>query len=130
MIEAFLQLNIDARQLCAVDLHTRNVVHCYPVAVGKTNTPTPQGVFQVTNLVKNPEYVSCQTGINYGPGFLGDYAIVTNLPTVVANCPMAIHGTNKPNLVGLPVSAGCARMTNKDITHLIENFKFDGGLSH
>ena len=130
MIEAFLQLNIAARQLCAVNIHSRNVVHCYPIAVGAAKTPTPQGVFQVTNLVKNPEYVSCQTGINHGKGFLGAYAIVTNLPTVVANCPMAIHGTNKPNLVGLPVSAGCARMTNKDIEHLMKTFRFDGGVSY
>jgi lipoprotein-anchoring transpeptidase ErfK/SrfK len=31
---------------------------------------------------------------------------------------IAIHGTNRPGLVGSSVSHGCVRMTNDDITKL------------
>jgi len=31
---------------------------------------------------------------------------------------IAIHGTNKPELLGQPVSHGCIRMTNEDVRRL------------
>lgn len=128
MIDVFLVLNLSTRQLCAVNISTDVLEACYPVAIGKPSTPTLTGNFQVTNVVKNPQYVSCQTGVNQGFGFLGSHAIVTNLATTIPNCPMAIHGTNKENLIGLEVSGGCGRMKNSDIQHLIQNFNFVEGI--
>lgn len=129
MIDAILAINLQARQLCTVDLQTRHQLECYPIAIGAEATPTPIGKFEVTRLVNNPQYVSCQTNINHGSGFLGDFAIVTNLDTSVENCKFAIHGTPErlEHLIGEDVTGGCNRMRNKDINHLNTNYIIHGG---
>lgn len=131
MIEAILALSLNSRQVCAVSLDQSQIYACYPMAIGKQSTPTPTGQFEVTRLVSDPQYVSCQTGKNYGTGFLGDYAIVTNLDTVIPNCKFAIHGTNtrQANVRnGDMISGGCANMLNSDIEHLVTNFSIQGGI--
>jgi len=45
------------------------------------------------------------------PGMLGTTALYMEYG-------IAIHGTNQPELLGQPVSAGCIRMTNEDVRRL------------
>jgi len=84
------------------------------IGVAKANTPTPGGVYYLTELIKTPNpngdygpyayglsgYSNALTSFNGGPGQLG------------------IHGTNEPQLIGTQVSHGCIRMNNADITRL------------
>lgn len=127
MIEVFLIINLQTKQLCAINLETQQTEACYPIGIGKSSSPTPIGEFEVTRLVSQPQYVSCQTGTNHGIGFLGEYAIVTDLDTVLPNCKFAIHGTSKREDLGKEISGGCVRMYNPDIQHLINSFSIQTG---
>jgi lipoprotein-anchoring transpeptidase ErfK/SrfK len=84
------------------------------IGVARNNTPTPGGIYFLTELLRptNPNgdygpyayglsgYSDTLTSFNGGPGQLG------------------IHGTNEPQLIGTQVSHGCIRMSNDDITKL------------
>ena len=118
-----LLVNLQSMQMCVTDVstHITSTVVCYPVALGKETSPTPLGKFKIIRAVSHPQFVSCKTGVNHGSGFLGTYALVTDQLTS-DGCPMAIHGTSKPSLIGQEVSEGCIRMFNSDINHLVNNF--------
>jgi len=73
------------------------VIGHYPVAVGKSSTPTPTGDFEVLLKRMNPG------------GGLGTRWIQFTWRK------HGIHGTNKPWLIGQAVSHGCVRMHNKDV---------------
>lgn len=70
----------------------------YPVAVGKSATPTPRGEFVIT-----------QKAI-WGDGF-GTRWMRFSAPWGI----YGIHGTNKPWSVGTVASHGCVRMYNRDV---------------
>lgn len=91
-----------------VNNHTLNLIHngiinkVYPVAVGKSSTPTPKGTFKIVNKAMNP-------GGPFGARWLG------------LNAPYGdygIHGTNNPSSIGKNISNGCIRMYNKDVIEL------------
>ena len=85
-----------------------------PIAVAADNTPTPGGLYYITELVQTPDpggvygpyayglsgFSEVHQSFNGGPGQLG------------------IHGTNQPQYIGQQVSNGCIRMANADITEL------------
>lgn len=83
-----------------------------PVAVGTGGTPTPLGSFYVDAAVRltNPN----------GP--YGAYEMsVAGFSNVLrhfggGNGQIAIHGTNDPTAIGTPVSHGCVRLSNPDVT--------------
>ena len=116
-------INLSTAQLCVEHVQHATPIVCYPIAHGKPSSPTPTGQFEITRAVKNPVYVSCD-GRVIGGGFLGSVALVTN-HQLSDGCYLAIHGTNRPELIGKPVSAGCVRMTNLDINHLTINYLKD-----
>lgn len=118
-----LLINLQLRQMCVVEANvaTDHMIACYPIAIGKKSSPTPKGRFTIERVVVNPEFVSCRTGVNHGAGFLGKLAFVTDRETS-PGCSFAIHGTNKENLIGLPVSEGCVRVRNRDLQHIESNF--------
>lgn len=75
----------------------------FPVAIGKTSTPTPEGNFVIATKIPNPGGVlgTRWMGLNFGA--------------------YGIHGTNAPWAIGTMVSNGCIRMHN---THAEELFTF------
>lgn len=75
-----------------------------PVAVGKTNTPTPLGEWKIAEK-------SSGWGGGFGTRWLG-----LNVPWGI----YGIHGTNKPWSIGRQASAGCIRMNNRDVEQLFE----------
>ena len=95
--------------------HGDETVFEAPVAPGKAASPTPTGAFYVDILTRptNPN----------GP--YGAFQVsVTGFSTVYdsfggGNGQIAIHGTNRPELIGTPASHGCVRMSNEDITALV-----------
>lgn len=93
-----------------------HVIATYAVAVGADDTPTPLGLTYVTDAL---EFAN-DDGV-YGAGALG-LATFSDVLTSFDGAPpqVAIHGTNKPDLIGQAVSNGCIRMANADITAVAE----------
>lgn len=78
------------------------VVGTYPVAIGKTSTPTPSGDFKILNKIKNPGGVLGTRWMKFTWREHG------------------IHGTNQPWLIGQAVSNGCVRMHNSNVEEVFE----------
>jgi lipoprotein-anchoring transpeptidase ErfK/SrfK len=83
-------------------------------AVGTDRTPTPLGQFFVDGVVD----------LDYKGGAYGAFQVsVSGFSDVLqsfggGNGQIALHGTNRPDLLGQPVSNGCVRMSNDAITAL------------
>lgn len=95
--------------------HGDEAIFTASVAPGKASSPTPTGAFY-TDILTRPSNPN-------GP--YGPYQIsVTGFSNVYdsfggGNGQIAIHGTNRPELIGQPASHGCVRMNNEDISALI-----------
>jgi hypothetical protein len=76
----------------------------YRIAVGKGETPTPIGEWNIV-----------WKDYNWGTGF-GTRWMGLNVPWGT----FGIHGTNKPWTIGQFASHGCIRMRNKDVEELFE----------
>lgn len=83
--------------------------------VGTERTPTPVGTFFVNDLVERFD------GSAYGPYILSLSAYSEVLETFGGGVPViAIHGTNRPELMGGAHSNGCIRIPNDVIRFLAE----------
>ncbi|MGB9977604.1 L,D-transpeptidase family protein [Thermovenabulum sp.] len=78
----------------------------YMVAVGSFETPTPIGLFKITEKAK------------WGEGF-GSRWMRLNVPWGI----YGIHGTNRPSSIGGFASHGCIRMHNKNVEELYSMVK-------
>lgn len=74
----------------------------FPIAVGKPQTPTPTGAYQIINKIVNPG------------GVLGTRWLGLDIP----NGPYGIHGTFRPDSIGRSVSNGCIRLYNHNVEEL------------
>ena len=83
------------------------------VSIGSPATPTPTGRFYVNQRVKAAD----PTG-PYGPAALGVSAFSPVLTGWAQGGPIAVHGTNHPELIGQAVSTGCVRVRNAVIHRL------------
>jgi len=75
-------------------------IHQYPIAIGKSGTPTPLGNYAIATKIMNPG------------GVLGTRWLGLNYDSY------GIHGTNQPSLIGTMVSHGCIRMNNHHVEEL------------
>jgi lipoprotein-anchoring transpeptidase ErfK/SrfK len=91
------------------------LVQHYRVGVGKRAvTPTPFGLYYITELLRQPN-----PGGVYGPYAFGLSAHSNVLHEFAGgNGEIGIHGTNEPWAVGTNVSHGCIRVYNRVITRL------------
>jgi hypothetical protein len=76
-------------------------------AIGSTATPTPTGSYYVDQRL-----LSGDSGGPFGPGAVGIAAYSEVLTGWTQGGPIAIHGTNRPDLIGRAVSNGCIRVRN------------------
>lgn len=84
--------------------------------IGTERTPTPVGKFFVNDLVQKWD------GSAYGPYILSLSGFSEALETFGGGVPViAIHGTNRPELVGGAHSNGCIRVPNDVVAFLAEN---------
>ncbi len=98
------------RLLIVIDVATRKLtlyendkpIREYPVAVGKSKTPSPLGEWKIVHK-----------SLNWGNGF-GTRWMGLNVPWGI----YGIHGTNKPGSIGSYASHGCIRMFNKQVEEL------------
>lgn len=102
-------------------------VETYPIAVGRMDWKTPLGTTTITDKIRNPAWYPPQSIIKEhaaagqslpsvvppGPNNpLGRYKMRLGIPGYL------IHGTNKPEGVGMRVTHGCIRMLPEDIDSL------------
>jgi lipoprotein-anchoring transpeptidase ErfK/SrfK len=81
---------------------------------GAPATPTPRGLFYVTQLLKPPDPNGA-----YGPFSFGLSAHSRVLREFAGgNGQVGIHGTNEPGLIGQSVSHGCIRIANGAVRRL------------
>ena len=79
--------------------------------IGAPGTPTPLGTFFVNDHVAGSG--------SYGPHILSLSAYSESLETFNGGVPViAIHGTNRPDLIDGAHSNGCVRVTNDIVTQL------------
>lgn len=84
-----------------------------PAAIGRPATPTPTGMYFVTDRVP------FGAGSYYGTFAFGISGIQTHLPAGWSGgSQLAIHGTNNPGSIGLAASAGCLRVSEKSLAVL------------
>ncbi len=84
-----------------------------PAGVGKTATPTPNGLFAIESHIPTPNEGT------YGPMVL----VLTGHSPVLyrfdgGDGRLAIHGTNKRSSVGRAESFGCLRLGNRNVLRL------------
>ncbi len=82
-------------------------------AIGTRATPTPTGRYYV-----NQRLVPADTSGPFGPGALGISAFSEVLTGWAQGGPIAIHGTNRPQLLGQAVSNGCIRIHNDKLVQI------------
>jgi lipoprotein-anchoring transpeptidase ErfK/SrfK len=86
-----------------------------PAAIGSSETPTPVGRFYV-----NQRLVPNDASGPFGPGAIGISAFSDVLTGWTQGGPIAIHGTNRPDLIGAAVSTGCIRVRNDLLRRLFD----------
>lgn len=104
-------VEVAARRLTV--FHGNQVLFQTTVAVGTDATPTPLGEFYLDIFWHPPP------GGPYGVALLsvaGFSEVHESFGGGIGQ--IAIHGTNRPGLIGQAVSNGCIRMTNEDITQV------------
>jgi lipoprotein-anchoring transpeptidase ErfK/SrfK len=84
-------------------------------AIGSAQTPTPLGSYYV-----NQRLVPRDPSGPFGPGAIGISAFSEVLTGWTQGGPIAIHGTNRPELIGRAVSNGCIRVRNDLLLRLFE----------
>ena len=83
------------------------------VVIGRDATFTPVGNFFITEKIPRPPAGT------YGPWILATSGYSESLDDFDGGLPqMALHGTNRPDLIGTMASNGCIRMPNDFISKL------------
>ena len=95
-----------------------------PIGVGRSQTPTPGGLYYTKELLRPPT-----PNTVYGPYAYGLSGFSNTLESFDGGEPvLGIHGTNDPSGLGQDVSHGCIRMPNADIIRLVEEIKLPLGV--
>lgn len=104
------------------------MVTTYPVGIGRADRQTPIGRSRIVNKLQNPTWyptrdvradyaargLDLPLSVPPGPDNpLGEYALVLDRPGYM------IHGTNRPDGIGMRVSQGCIRLYPEDIAALV-----------
>jgi len=95
----------------------------YPVAVGRSNTPTPTGEFQVFEMVENPVWQSPWTGAIQEPGPDSALGVRWIGFARMPNGVIGFHGTPTVSSIGQAASNGCVRLRNEHVLELFEHMQ-------
>ncbi|MEL6604059.1 MAG: L,D-transpeptidase [Cyanobacteria bacterium J06614_10] len=94
------------------------LVSSYPVAVGTSETPTPQGQFAVSKMVVDPVWQSPWTGEVHPPGPNSALGLRWIEFASTEAGAFGFHGTPTVESIGQAASNGCVRMYNDDVVAL------------
>lgn len=87
----------------------------WPVAIGRSDRPTPTGSFFITDKLATGDAGSVWGAHAFGVSAFSD--VLTDF--IGGNGQVGIHGTNDPGSIGNDVSSGCIRLPNEVIDDLI-----------
>lgn len=93
-----MSIIIDMDNLTLTLFNDGEIYKKYPVAMGKYETPTPVGNWEIISMNNDP------------PDAMGTRWMGLNIPYG----QYGIHGTNAPHSIGSFASHGCIRMFNRD----------------
>lgn len=96
-----IRVVIDVRSLQLIVYKDNLPQKKFPVAIGKSDTPSPVGNWAIVSKEK------------WGEGF-GSHWLGLNVPFGI----YGIHGTNDPGSIGNIISGGCIRMFNDDVAEV------------
>jgi lipoprotein-anchoring transpeptidase ErfK/SrfK len=94
--------------------HGAQRVRALRVAIGAPSTPTPPGTYAVTDKLKGRPF-----GSSYGCCILALSGHQPKIRTGPIDARLAIHGTDRPDLVGARASQGCLRATDREVRWLM-----------
>jgi hypothetical protein len=106
-----IEVDLSLRRVTLFDRGRR--VLTATAAIGSPQTPTPKGRYYV-----NQRLVPGDPSGPFGPGAIGISAFSRVLTGWTQGGPIAIHGTNRPDLLGGAVSNGCIRIRNEKLRQL------------
>ncbi|NES20449.1 MAG: L,D-transpeptidase, partial [Symploca sp. SIO3E6] len=95
----------------------------YPVAIGKSSTPTPTGKYEVFQMVVDPVWKSPWTGEVFPPGANSALGLRWIGFAELPNGIIGFHGTPTISSIGKAASNGCVRMHNEHVVELFEKVK-------
>jgi hypothetical protein len=95
-------------------LHGTRPVRTLRVAIGAPGTPTPTGTYAITDKLAGAPF-----GSAYGCCILALSGHQPKVRTGPIDGRLAIHATNRPDLVGARVSQGCLRARDRDVRWLL-----------
>jgi lipoprotein-anchoring transpeptidase ErfK/SrfK len=107
-----LTADLSARTLTV--LHGSERVRTLHVAIGTRATPTPVGTFAITDKLKGAPF-----GRSYGCCILALSGHQPKVRTGPIDGRLAIHGTDRPDLVGTRASQGCLRARDAEVRWLM-----------
>ena len=94
--------------------HGDQRVRTLRVAIGAPSTPTPPGTYAVTDKLEGRPF-----GSSYGCCILALSGHQPKVRTGPIDGRLAIHGTDRPDLVGTRASQGCLRARDRDVRWLM-----------
>jgi hypothetical protein len=90
------------------------VVFRTAVGIGASSSPTPAGRYAITDKIRGRRY-----GSAFGCCILALSGNQTRLPSGwIGGTRLAIHGTNRPETIGAPASAGCLHAADASLRRL------------
>lgn len=104
-----VKIIVDTFRLRLIVLDDNEPFMVFPIAIGRSSTPSPIGNFKVVHKA-----------VNWGTGF-GTRWMGLNVPWG----KYGIHGTNKPWSIGRMASHGCIRMHNRHVELLYSWVRYD-----
>ena len=111
IVRSRIVIDLSARRLAVYE--RGRAVLSTTAAIGAPATPTPLGRFYV-----NQRFRVADPNGPYGWAAIGISAFSEVLTGWPQGGPVAIHGTNRPSLLGLQVSNGCIRVSNEAIQRI------------
>jgi lipoprotein-anchoring transpeptidase ErfK/SrfK len=113
LVTTRIEVDLSDRRVTLFDRGRR--VLSATAAIGSPQTPTPTGRYYV-----NQRLVPEDASGPFGPGAIGISAFSEVLTGWTQGGPIAIHGTNRPDLLGRAVSNGCIRVRNDLLRKLFD----------
>lgn len=101
-------IDLNDSTLFLIDKKTKKAIKTYPVATGKSSSPSPIGTWRVIN--------KGEWSAGFGTRWIG-----IDVPWGT----FGIHGTNRPSSIGSHASHGCIRMFNKHVEDLYNYISHD-----
>lgn len=120
------RLLVDKEKQKLYVLHREDIVRTMRCSTGteKKNQETPIGTYIISNIYRSCDAVWMEEGEEKGYG-----PYICDLDDEKGReMEIAIHGTDEPERLGLSVSIGCVRVSNRNIVELVRKFIKSGTL--